>query len=214
MHHMKSICMNVLALAFGSALAARASAGGATVTCRTEFQPSGEHVFGVPASGARLSWRTEGAVPLRQTQTAYQLEVLAAGTEAPPIWSSGKVEGTAQVVRLPEIVTLGAAAGDAAVLEPDTAYSWRVRVWLSGAPATPISSSAENLFDTAPAAATFPGSAAWIGGGGQLRAAKGLVLPAGEISRARVWVSGMGAFYLFVNGEKPPGACSLLLALI
>jgi alpha-L-rhamnosidase len=35
-----------------------------------------------------------------------------------------------------------------------------------------------------------------------MRSSKGLTLPAGTIARARVWVTGMGAFYLFVNGKK------------
>ena len=57
-------------------------------------------------------------------------------------------------------------------------------------------------FETAPAASSFPGTAGWIGGGGQLRSRAGLVLPAGEVASARVYVAGMGAFYCYVNGAR------------
>ena len=35
-----------------------------------------------------------------------------------------------------------------------------------------------------------------------MRAKSGLKLPAGTIARARAYVTGMGAFYLFVNGQR------------
>ena len=56
-------------------------------------------------------------------------------------------------------------------------------------------------FDTAPAAADYPGGAVWIGGGGQLRS-PGFALPAGKVARARAFVTGVGAFYFFVNGQR------------
>jgi len=65
------------------------------------------------------------------------------------------------------------------------------------------------MFETAPAPAVFPGSSVWIGGGGQLRATKGLPLPIGKraagVVEARAYVAGVGAFYLFVNGERVGG---------
>jgi alpha-L-rhamnosidase len=106
-------------------------------------------------------------------------------------WTSGPTSGAAQHLVLP------AAAG----LLPDTTYTWHVRVWLStggGGDGPQISRPA--TFDTAPA--SFPGAATWLGGGGQLRARAGLKLPRGTIQRARVWVSGLGAYYLFINGRR------------
>jgi alpha-L-rhamnosidase len=183
--------------------AADASLVASSVVCRTQFHPAGEHVFGVPLTGARLSWRTDGTAtapaehPRAELQLAYELEVSTGGDS--PLFTSGKVASAEQQLELPESLAL----------KPDTTYEWRVRTWLSGAPGTPTAwgctgsaGTSPAAFDTAPATPMFPGKAAWVGGGGQLRAAKGLALPAGKVARARVWVSGMGAFYLFVNGEK------------
>ena len=104
-------------------------------------------------------------------------------------WRSGKVASNAQAVVVP------------AALDHDTLYSWQVRVWLSNAPAAPTAwGCGAATFETAPAPATFPGKAQWVGGGGQLRSK--LSLPAGAIRRAIVRATGVGAFYLFVNGRR------------
>ena len=48
---------------------AQLAAASVQIVCRTQFQPAGEHVFGVPLRGARLSWRTTGTPPgLRRTR--------------------------------------------------------------------------------------------------------------------------------------------------
>ena len=57
-------------------------------------------------------------------------------------------------------------------------------------------------FETAQPLSFFPGTAVWIGGGGQLRLTDGFALPAGDIERARLYVTGLGAFYAFVNGMQ------------
>ena len=59
----------------------------------------------------------------------------------------------------------------------------------------------EGTFETAPAAPAFPGPAKWIGGGGQLHATA-LTLPPGTVAHARAYASGVGAFYLYLNGEQ------------
>jgi alpha-L-rhamnosidase len=102
------------------------------------------------------------------------------------------VSGAAQTLALPA----------AAALAAGTTYTWRVRVWLSGSASVPTDWSAPAAFDTAPAGEVFPGKNLWLGGGGQMRAKQPLALPTGKVARARAFVTGMGAFYLFVNGVK------------
>ena len=55
-------------------------------------------------------------------------------------------------------------------------------------------------FDTAPSSDAWEArGAVWIGGFNELRA--DLVLPASDpVVRARAYVTGLGAFYLYVNG--------------
>ena len=174
-----------------------AGAEPAAVVCRTQWQAEENgaapaHVYNAPIVGAQLAWRPVAASPAAahpkaEVQTAYELEIVEGASTH---WSTGKVESATQTLAVPA----------AAKLEPDKTYAWRVRVWLSGSPATP-SAWGSAAFDTAPAAAVFPGANKWIGGGGQMRA-KPLPLPAGKVARARAFVTGMGAFYLFVNGEQ------------
>lgn len=175
------------------------------MACRTHWQAEAmgsvgvpEHFFNAPVVGTQLSWRPLVSPAAKAvTQVAYEIEVWDGHNASKPSWTSGKVPGEAQTTALP---------ADAA-LEPDHTYGWRVRVWLSSAPATPTQwgcgdSSARAVFDTAPAAAVFPGKNLWVGGGGQLRSKQPLELPAGKIVRARAFATGVGAFYLYVNGER------------
>jgi alpha-L-rhamnosidase len=176
------------------------------VSLNTEFNPTTretemEAVFGVNATGARLSWFPDTHAPLSnvtrgQEQLAYEIRIAedgaAAGTYA---WESGKTNGADQHVTVPVALKAGAS------------YYWSVRMWLSSNASTPTQwgcgdSGFPVPFDTAPEPTVFPGKARWVGGGGQLRSKSGLVLPAGSIASARAWVTGVGAFYLFVNGEK------------
>ena len=152
---------------------------------------SQSHTLGVDPSSVRLSWTVTSSVRT-ESQIAAELEVWLAG-EKTPSWTSGHKLGSAQSQIVPT------------ALKPDRTYSWRVRVWLSSQPDQPTSwGCGEALFDTAPSNATYPGTAVWIGGGGQLRTTPGggLHLPNGKIARARLWVTGMGAFYPFVNGKR------------
>ena len=100
-------------------------------------------------------------------------------------------------------IRLGARAAATSACCCCCCSSWRVRVWLSSAPASPTAwGCGPALFDTAPGKGTFPGTSKWVGGGGQLRSLHGLTLPRGSIARAEARVSGVGAFYLFINGRK------------
>lgn len=132
-----------------------------------------------------FSWAISS--PVRgDVQRAYELEVFHAnGTIA---WSAV----TSEVAQSRAIDSL----------RPSRTYSWRLRVWLSGSAGPTAWGCAGTEFDTPPGADVFPGASAWIGGGGQLRTRTGLSLPAGTIARARAWVSGVGAFYLFANGVR------------
>jgi len=85
----------------------------------------------------------------------------------------------------------------AAALLPGTDYAWRVQTTLdSGVTewSQPLS------FATAPTAESWS-AAKWIGGHNQLRA--DIALPADTpITRARAYVTGVGAFYLYINGQQ------------
>ena len=186
----------LLSLALSSLGLASANSA-VTVVCRTQWQvesadAEGEPVYNVPLVGGQLSWRPVASTaaaphPKAEEQTAYELEVFKMPTKpsAKPVWTSGKVSGAAQTLSLPS----------AAALEPDTTYSWRVQLHLSGS-TSPTPWGTSTAFSTAPAATVFPGENLWVGGGGQMRAKKPLALPAGKIVRARAFVTGMGAFYL------------------
>ena len=194
--------MRLAGLLLGAALPALPAASPAAslavsydIHCRTQFQAvQRDHVYNAPTEGAQLSWMTDASViPKGETQQAYELEVRK-GTTA--VWSSGKVASAAQ--------TLAGGIPAAAKLAAASTYSWRVRLWLSSEPAaaTGWGCGPDGAgFDTAPAASVFPGENKWLGGGGQVRAKAPMALPAGKVSRARAFVTGMGAFYLYINGE-------------
>ena len=177
-------------LALASVLAKHVEIG-AVGACRTlPALPLQPHALGLDPDTVRLGWTVQS--PSRgDAQLAYELQVSHAGELA---WSSGRVDGNAQQLVVPK------------ALDPGTTYSLRVRAWLSSHPETPSDWGCGDAayFDTMPAAAVFPGTAAWIGGGGQLRttASGGLHLPNGTVAKARAFCSGVGAFYLFANGVR------------
>lgn len=100
----------------------------------------------------------------------------------------------------------------AATLSPAHTYSWRVAVGASSD--EPPLWSSWLPFDTALAQGAFDAAGAeWVGAanathtsgvaGNQLRMRNGLALPEGvTVTRARAYVSGVGAFYLFLNGQQ------------
>eukprot|EP01049_Picozoa_sp_SAG25_P003657 SAG25_NODE_213_length_11711_cov_8.330348_7_plen_132_part_00 len=95
-------------------------------------------------------------------------------------------------------------------LLPDADYRWRVCTTLvqdeRGAGSVDNSSASSAgwsewlRFSTAPAAVSWK-RATWIGGKQQLRS--DFHIPAGKKPvRARLWCSGVGAFYVWLNGER------------
>ena len=98
-------------------------------------------------------------------------------------------------------------------------------MWLRAASLPPSSSSSEAVSEAASEAASeasawgaggasfttaahvdvFPGTAQWVGGvGGQLRSPP-LALPAGTVKSAVVRATGVGSFYVYVNGARVGG---------
>ena len=174
---------------------------------RTEFNPPGEVAAGcVPADGVALQWVNSQPAPPNDkgvAQLAYEVQLFgspAAGA-VPPLWGSGKVSSAAQ--------SLVVASTDAFSLPHESTLYWRARVWLAsasggGASDGPSGWSAALAFDTAPAPASWA-NVSWVGGHNQLRAAFA-VGAASPIKRARVYAAGMGAFYLWVNGQRASDA--------
>ena len=76
-------------------------------------------------------------------------------------------------------------------------FDWRVRVQLSNGANTTWS--ATNAFEVEPSG-PFEG-VQWIGSEGQLRLKDGFIAPA-QFARATLRVSGVGAFYSFINGKR------------
>ena len=176
-------------------LAPLLAAASVSIDCRTEFQGSTDapykgRVFGVDAAaGARLSWTISAPGQRGVEQAAWEVQVQTDGGDV--VWNSNQTQGNDQFVVSPP-------------LEPDASYTWRVRVWVTGASEpTAWGCDGGRAFDTAPEPSSLPGAGAWVGGGGQLRAQ--LRVPAGKVVRARAWVSGLGAFYFFVNGQRIGG---------
>ena len=138
----------------------------------------------------RLSWKNKADASRpnsqqqqQQQQTSFAVTVHAAHGAA-PVFHSGIVTSREQEIELP-----------AGLLAADTDFWWSVNTSLGNAPSQ---SAAEPLkFSTAPATL----GAYWIGGVNQLRS--DLTLDAANPPvRARVHVSGLGAFALWVNGRR------------
>ena len=158
-----------------------------------------------------LNWRLDDALGAArgQKQQSYELRVLQRLPDGSTAlaWESGRVYGSQ-----PEAQLNGSAP-----LQHQSEYEWRVRVWheasapahtnslyaLAGAPeptASPWSS--PHGFETLVSASSWSAAnASWIGGGNQLRG--DFTIPTGKtVKSARAYVSGLGAFYLYVNGER------------
>jgi alpha-L-rhamnosidase len=110
------------------------------------------------------------------------------------VWTSGNLTANATSLTLASTVT--------AQFVGDASYNFRVRLWESdlGSALAPASWSPVMRFDVAPDAAAWAASD-WIGGGSELRTDWELSAVA-PVVRARAYAAGLGAFDLFVNGEK------------
>jgi alpha-L-rhamnosidase len=174
------------------------------VSLRTEFNPPGAVAAGCqPATdGLALQWANAHPAPPNDQgvlQLAYEVQLLAgvSPSPAPPLWGCGKVASAAQ--------SLVVQPADVVLPTTSTLY-WQVRVWLAAAdPAAASDPSAWTTplaFDTAPAAASWS-AVSWVGGHNQLRAAFPVApaATASPVKRARAYAAGMGAFYLWVNGQ-------------
>lgn len=128
----------------------------------------------VVAPAPRFSWQSSGAqLTWRVTVTRTQ--------ETSPCWDSGTVNSTQQVV----------AAGFPH--SPDTDFDWTVQVTLVGVGGLLEASSS---FSTAPA----PVGGAWVGGFPQLRSS--WTLDGAAPTRARLHVTGVGCYHVFMNGRR------------
>ena len=157
---------------------------------RTEHQPANEVVLTAPTVGTRFTWQqaalTESSAAKRgAVQSSFFVQVLGPcnSRQCAVAYSSGMRSGAAQHFEMPEGVELDAGAD----------YRWRVQTTVGGkltgfSPSLP--------FTTAPASW---GGAQWIGGKNSLRT--NFSLPS-QPTRARAYVSGLGAFYLYVNGQR------------
>jgi hypothetical protein len=120
-------------------------------------------------------------------QTMFQVEVVTTNKSL-PVWSSGKQNSTDQAVVVNE-----------AVRRADTDFQWRVQTVVGTGAAT---WSNWLSFSTAPSSESWvKNGATWIGGHNQLRSDFTLSTTEKPL-RARVHVTGVGAFYLSLNGQR------------
>ena len=155
-----------------------------------------------------LSWQLhhdEHARDLRQQ--SFELRVSQrlpdGGTEL--AWESSRVYSSVHEAQVPVL------------LRHQSEYEWQVRVWhekrvaahgnslyeLASAPEPQASDWSEpHAFETLVSDLSWEdANASWIGGGNMLRG--GFEVPATKtVKSARAYVSGLGAFYLYVNGER------------
>lgn len=144
--------------------------------------------FGIDNPNPKFSWRLAGSI----NQKAFQLRLLDHGGSE--IWAGEKIRSS-ETVDIPY-------AGPA--LASFTPYRWQVRIWDTD---TPGEWSAPADFETA---ALDPKlwSAKWVGGKAKDRSAiylRGSIdLPPG-ILRARAYVSALGWYRFFANGDDKTG---------
>lgn len=138
-----------------------------------------------PVRDIRVSWiNTAGADVSGVSQTAFEVELLTANRAR--LWATGAIQSDAQQYRLP------------GPFNYSTLYAWHVRVWFNTA-TTPSAFSATLPFDTLPSPSSWA-QAQWIGGHNQLRTDVNITCP--QIKAARAHVSGLGAFYFYINGQR------------
>ena len=153
---------------------------------RTEHHPANEVMLTAPTVGTRFTWQQSALSAAKRgaVQSSFYLQILGpCSAHNCSIAYSHKGSGAAQYFELPEGVEL----------DPGTDYKWRVQTTVGRKPtgfSTPLN------FTTAP---TSWGGAQWIGGHNQLRS--NFSLPS-QPTRARAYVSGLGAFYLYLNGKR------------
>jgi alpha-L-rhamnosidase len=175
----------VLALVVLAAVRSTAAASGpsapAGLKCEYLVDP-----LGIDVREPRLFW-----VPVHpergQKQTAYQVLVSRDPACAKgEVWDSGKVASS----EFTQVVYRGK------VLVSDATYYWKVRTWDAAGGAGPYSGPAKfstGLF------ARNDWKAKWIGGGNELRKEFDI---ADTVTRAFVYMSGIGYSELRLNGEK------------
>lgn len=172
------------------------TAGGAPLhssSCRVSGHALHEHATGVGQT-VQVAWQLSH--PGRNvTQRAFEVEIVAVHGSSLR-WRSGLITSTEQRLDVAELAT------GSLRLPRGASFRWTVWATVAAGDDAPSTLSCDGTFETGPDPVIFPGSAKWIGGGGQLHATHGLVLPAGVVKHARAYVSGLGAFYLFLNGHQ------------
>ena len=169
---------------------------------RTQFNPPGVTALGCELSeGIMLQWAHQHPAPPNNKgvmQTYYHVQILSNnGNNMTIIWDTGKVASAQQSIVI---------GGYKSTSRPDLPYGatlyWRVRAWLESVathpPTNPSAWSVPLAFDTAPSPSSWD-DVSWVGGYNQMRANFSLFAP---IKRARVYATGVGAVYVYINGQR------------
>ncbi|WP_428950462.1 family 78 glycoside hydrolase catalytic domain [Streptomyces sp. cg35] len=182
-----------------AAPAAQTDGGAVTgLTVEHRVQP-----LGTDAARPRFGWRL-GSQQRGLTQGAYRIQVASSparlASSRPDVWDSGRVTSSDSV----------AVLYDGPRLKPSTRYFWAVTVW----------DAQRRKVGTAPAASFETGllgsdgvtgwdGAQWIGMKGKAPNSAGApmlrcetALRKGKVSEARLYVTALGVYEAYVNGER------------
>ena len=161
---------------------------------RTHFYPPNTVAYSVPVERGEvgLTWINNAPADVRDiTQSAFEIEVQ--NNHGALVWASGRVQSDEQQV----FINIS--------LQYETEYAWHVRTFLmvNGTGALdPTPWSSLLAFETGPAPDSWQQRGVeWIGGFGQLRSDFNLANSM-SILRARAYVSGVGAYYIYINGQR------------
>jgi alpha-L-rhamnosidase len=187
------------ALGFGGAASAAPGATsvvGLTVEHRT-------NPLGMDEPRPRFGWQMTSSVR-GQRQTAYQVLVATDPKRLTPtaanMWNSGRVTSSKSV----------AVRYDGAELEPSTRYYWTVRLWDKDGALLPQAPAAS--FETALMSSdgvTNWSGARWISMAGKAPNTSGapmlrrqLTLTGETVQRARLYITSLGVYEAYLNGER------------
>eukprot|EP00026_Physarum_polycephalum_P001347 Phypoly_transcript_01348.p1 GENE.Phypoly_transcript_01348~~Phypoly_transcript_01348.p1 ORF type:complete len:1101 (+),score=156.84 Phypoly_transcript_01348:66-3368(+) len=147
--------------------------------------------LGIDVPSPRLSWSLTHPGKA-QAQLAYRVQVFVINQGAQNlVWDTQQVKSTSRHVTYGSI-------GSAKPLVSASTYQWQVQWWDTNGTASAWSEVA--TFGTGFFAAT-DWTASWIGGNGNLLR-KDFTATIGSSSVARVYVSGIGYYVAYINGER------------
>ncbi len=182
MNRKRMLCTMLSAVLLTSCLPGAGSlrAAGSGIAVEDAFQTSSRYDLGIAADNVRLGWKLSAA-QRGVTQSAYQVIV---EDKNGVVWDSGWIQSSAQIGIRPEN------------LQPETVYSWKVRV--KDQNGTESEFSETKTLETAPDQV----SGQWIASSRLLRQTFVLEQELANVERARSYIGSTSYMELRMNGNK------------